>query len=33
MLAMVDCGLPGIASHLLDQYPHVRVVAVDSDGQ
>ena len=27
------CVLPGIASHLLDQYPHLRVVAVTSDGR
>jgi DNA-binding NarL/FixJ family response regulator len=24
---------PGIASHLLDQYPHLRVLAVASDGR
>jgi len=33
VVAMVDCGLPGIASHLLDQYPQIWVVAVASDGR
>lgn len=33
VLAMVDSGLPGIASHLLDQYPQIRVVAVAADGR
>lgn len=28
LLATVDGGLPGVATHLLDQYPHIRVVAV-----
>jgi DNA-binding transcriptional LysR family regulator len=33
VVATVGCVLPGIASHLLDQYPHLRVVAVTSDGR
>lgn len=31
--AAPDGGPPGIASHLLDQYPHLRVLAVASDGR
>jgi DNA-binding NarL/FixJ family response regulator len=33
LVAMADGGVPGIASHLLDQYPHIKVLAVAFDGQ
>jgi len=33
VVAAVGHVLPGIASHLLDQYPHLRVMAVTSDGR
>lgn len=33
VVATAGCVLPGIASHLLDQYPHLRVVAVTPDGR
>jgi AmiR/NasT family two-component response regulator len=33
VLAAVDGGLPGVASHLLDQYPDLWLVAVTADGQ
>lgn len=26
-------GLPGVATHLLDQYPHIKVVAVAPEGR
>ena len=31
VVATVDQALPGVASHLLDQYPHITVVAVTAD--
>jgi DNA-binding NarL/FixJ family response regulator len=31
VVAMVDHVPPGVTSHLLDQYPHIRVVAVAPD--
>jgi DNA-binding NarL/FixJ family response regulator len=33
VVATVDGGLPGIASHLFDQYPQIWIVAVAPDGQ
>jgi hypothetical protein len=33
VVSMVGDGLPGVASHLLDQYPHVTVLAVAPDGR
>jgi len=33
VVATVDGELPGIASHLLDQYPDIRVVGVSADGR
>jgi DNA-binding NarL/FixJ family response regulator len=33
VVALVDRTPPGITSHLLDQYPHIRVVAVATDGR
>jgi hypothetical protein len=33
LVGMVGEGLPGIASHLLDQYPHLKVAAVAPDAQ
>jgi DNA-binding NarL/FixJ family response regulator len=33
VVAMFDQGFPGIASHLLDQYPQIWVVAVTIDGR
>jgi DNA-binding NarL/FixJ family response regulator len=33
VVALVDHAPPGITSHLLDQYPHIRVVAVAADGR
>ena len=32
LLEMVDGGLPGVASHLLDQYPDIKVMAIAPDG-
>ena len=32
MVATVDGDLPGVATHLLDQYPDIRVVAVAPEG-
>jgi DNA-binding NarL/FixJ family response regulator len=31
ILGMQDTKLPGIASHLLDQYPHLKILAVSSE--
>jgi DNA-binding NarL/FixJ family response regulator len=31
ILGMQDTELPGIASHLLDQYPHLKILAVSSE--
>jgi DNA-binding NarL/FixJ family response regulator len=33
LVPMVDDGLPGIASHVLDQYPHIKIVAISNDGR
>jgi DNA-binding NarL/FixJ family response regulator len=33
LVAAVGGAPPGIVSHLLDQFPHLRVVAVTSDGR
>jgi DNA-binding NarL/FixJ family response regulator len=33
VVGMVGGGLPGIASHLLDQYPHITVLAIAPDGR
>jgi threonine dehydratase len=32
VVATVDGGLPGVATHLVDQYPDIRVVAVAPEG-
>jgi threonine dehydratase len=32
VVATVDSALPGVATHLLDQYPDIRVVAVAPEG-
>ena len=31
VLGMQDTELPGIASHLLDQYPHLKILAISSE--
>ena len=31
ILGMGDAELPGVASHLLDQYPHLTILAVGAD--
>jgi len=31
ILGMQDAELPGIASHLFDQYPHLKILAVSSE--
>jgi DNA-binding NarL/FixJ family response regulator len=33
VVAWLGRDVPGITSHLLDQYPHIRVVAVRPDGR
>jgi threonine dehydratase len=33
VIATVDGGLPGVATHLVDQYPDIRVVAVAPEGR
>lgn len=33
ILGMEDRKLPGIASHLLDQYPHLKILAISTDGR
>jgi DNA-binding NarL/FixJ family response regulator len=33
ILGMEDGKLPGIASHLLDQYPHIKILAISTDGR
>jgi hypothetical protein len=33
VVAQAGAGLPGIATHLLDQYPSVKVLAVAQDGR
>jgi DNA-binding NarL/FixJ family response regulator len=33
VLAMVGGGLPGVATHLLDQYPQLRVLAIAPDAR
>lgn len=33
VIATVDGGLPGVATHLVDQYPDIRVVAVTPEGR
>jgi DNA-binding NarL/FixJ family response regulator len=33
ILGMHDAELPGIASHLLDQYPHLKILAISSERQ
>jgi hypothetical protein len=33
VVGMVGRELPGVASHLLDQYPHVTVLAIAPDGR
>jgi len=32
VVATVDGALPGVATHLMDQYPNIRVVAVAPEG-
>jgi len=33
VIATVDGGLPGVATHLVDQYPDIRVVAIAPEGR
>jgi len=33
ILGMEDGKLPGIASHLLDQYPYLKILAISIDGR
>lgn len=33
ILGMEDAKLPGVASHLLDQYPHLKILAISIDGR
>jgi DNA-binding NarL/FixJ family response regulator len=33
VLGMEEDELPGVASHLLDEYPHLKVLAVTPDGR
>jgi DNA-binding NarL/FixJ family response regulator len=33
VLGMEDDELPGVASHLLDEYPHLKVLAITPDGR
>jgi DNA-binding NarL/FixJ family response regulator len=33
ILGMPDTELPGVASHLLDQYPRLKILAIPADGR
>jgi DNA-binding NarL/FixJ family response regulator len=33
VLGMSDANLPGVVSHLADQFPHVKILIVDGDGR